>query len=208
MFTSLSARTEQTPQEPELRPPFRIKSMRHAVSTRNQGLRCSGTRGGLGPAYFVRPTSCAIQVHVVHSKFQATALPIGQKSVSLNVQASFGNESGAQCSESVRVCNQRENLGDFSLFTVETEPYDALKRADPCRFSCPSSRSVMVGFFSITQFWSDSFLLFVQMLSLLLLTIGVHSSHQPATELASDSSSSSIAESSTAQLVESRNLQS
>lgn len=47
----------------------------------------------------------------------------------------------------------------------------------------------------------------VQMLSLLLLTIGVHSSHQPATELASDSSSRSIEESSTAQLVESRSLQ-
>ncbi|MDA1231845.1 MAG: hypothetical protein O2856_13820, partial [Planctomycetota bacterium] len=47
-------RTEQTHQTPEQRPPIISRTTIQAVTTRNQGLRCSGMSCGLDPAYFMR----------------------------------------------------------------------------------------------------------------------------------------------------------
>ena len=58
----LSARTEQTPHKPELRLPNESTSMRNGVTTSHPGLRCSGTRGSPGPAYFVGEASSPSRV--------------------------------------------------------------------------------------------------------------------------------------------------
>ena len=50
---SFVGRTEQTQCKPERRPPIESRSTGHSVTSRNPGLRCSGSGGGLDPAYAV-----------------------------------------------------------------------------------------------------------------------------------------------------------